>query len=168
MNVLITGNQGYVGRFVAEQLKKHYEKVNIIGFDSGFFANFSTTSLTPPDRYIDQQLTGDLRDIDASLLDQVDAIIHLAAISNDPIGNQFENVTHEINIDATGLLLEKARDARVKKFVFASSCSVYGKTGRKMRTEEDQTHPLTAYAKSKIKTEKAALSLDLGDMIFTT
>ncbi|MDB2528257.1 SDR family oxidoreductase [Alphaproteobacteria bacterium] len=168
MNVLITGNQGYIGPVLAEQLKKFYEEIKIIGFDTGFFSNFTTSYLIPPDRYIDQQFTGDLRDIDESLLDQIDAVIHLAAISNDPIGNEFEHVTHDINIDATVRLLEKARDACVGSFVFASSCSVYGKTGRKMRTENDQTNPLTAYAKSKIETEKAAFASDLGDMVFTS
>jgi nucleoside-diphosphate-sugar epimerase len=88
------------------------------------------------------------------VLDGVDAIVHLAAISNDPMGKQFENVTFDINYQASVDLAKKAKMAGVKSFVFASSCSMYGAAENQPRTEGSPLNPLTAYAKSKVHTEK--------------
>ena len=84
----------------------------------------------------------------------MDAIVHLAAISNDPMGNKFEAVTYDINHHASIQLAKKAKDTGVKVFVYASSCSMYGSAEDSARTEKSPLNPLTAYAKSKVATEK--------------
>jgi len=84
----------------------------------------------------------------------MDAIVHLAAISNDPIGNKFEEVTFDINYRASINLAKRAKEAGVRSFTFASSCSMYGSADDSARTEKSELNPLTAYAKSKVLTEK--------------
>jgi nucleoside-diphosphate-sugar epimerase len=111
---------------------------------------------------------GDTRELPAELLRGVDAVVHLAAVSNDPIGEKYETVTHEINQQASVRLAQLARDAGVKNFVFASSCSMYGAAdGGGARKETDQTNPLTAYARSKIGTEASLRQIPLGGMTAT-
>jgi nucleoside-diphosphate-sugar epimerase len=88
------------------------------------------------------------------MLQGVDAIVHLAAISNDPMGNTYENVTNDINYIASIELAKKAKKAGVKSFVYASSCSMYGSADDGARTEDSDLNPLTAYAKSKVATER--------------
>ena len=95
----------------------------------------------------------------SGLLDNVDTVIHLAAISNDPMGNEFEDVTFEINYHSSIRLAKMAKKAGVKSFVFASSCSMYGTAEDEARTEESPLNPLTAYAKSKVSTEKELATL---------
>ena len=85
----------------------------------------------------------------------VDAIIHLAAISNDPMGNAYEKVTEDINYQGTLTVARAAREAGVRHFVFASSCSVYGFAEDGARNEQSSVNPLTAYARSKVASEKA-------------
>jgi len=100
-----------------------------------------------------RQIFGDVRNVDEATLAGVDAIVHLAAISNDPMGNTYEKVTLAINHQASVQLAKTAKKAGVKNFVFASSCSVYGAADDGARTEDSPLNPLTAYAKSKINTE---------------
>jgi nucleoside-diphosphate-sugar epimerase len=110
----------------------------------------------------------DVRKVDASFLQQFDAIVHLAAVSNDPMGNKFEKVTDEINHLASVQLAQKAAAAGVKAFVFASSCSIYGFADGGPRKETDTLNPLTAYAKSKVATEKGLEALSASsDMTIT-
>jgi nucleoside-diphosphate-sugar epimerase len=97
---------------------------------------------------------GDIRTFPNEALKGVDAVVHLAGISNDPIGNRFEEVTQDINHRASIDLAKKAKKAGVKSFVFASSCSMYGAAEDSARTEQSPLNPLTAYAKSKVLTEK--------------
>jgi nucleoside-diphosphate-sugar epimerase len=87
-------------------------------------------------------------------LKDIDAIVHLAAISNDPIGNKFEEVTLDINYRASVELARRAKEAGVKSFTFASSCSMYGAAEDSARTENSPLNPLTAYARSKVLTER--------------
>src|SRR5208282_3337286 len=103
----------------------------------------------------------------AALLDGVDAVVHLAAVSNDPMGKTFEQVTEQINIRATVRLAELARARGVRHFVFASSCSVYGAASDGARTEKDALDPLTAYARSKVAVEQALHGLADGKMNVT-
>ena len=100
------------------------------------------------------QYFGDMRQFPSEILSGVDAVVHLAAISNDPIGNRFEEVTLDINYRASVELAKKAKEAGVNSFVFASSCSMYGSADDSARTEKSTLNPLTAYAKSKVLTEK--------------
>ena len=139
----------------------------LIGYDSGFFGQCLTAADVLPERYLDAQYFGDVRDLSSPILEGVDAVVHLAAVSNDPIGNQFEAVTHEVNQQASVRAAELARDAGVRNFVFASSCSVYGAAGSGARREEDALSPLTAYARSKVGTERALEQLNLGSMVVT-
>ena len=100
-----------------------------------------------PECALDQQRFGDVRAITAADLAGVDAIIHLAAISNDPMGNAYEKVTEDINYQGTLAVARAARAAGVRHFVFASSCSVYGFAEDGARNEQSSVNPLTAYAR---------------------
>lgn len=153
MKILITGNLGYIGPVLSKHLKNSNPKNYIVGIDSGFFAHCLTGVSYSPEIYVDQQYYGDVRKINESFLDGFDAVVHLAAVSNDPMGNKFEAVTDEINHKASVQLAQKASKAGVKRFVFASSCSIYGFAEGGPRTETDALNPLTAYAKSKVNTE---------------
>ena len=120
------------------------------------------------DGFLLVQYFGDVRDIESEMLREVDAVVHLAGVSNDPIGHEFEDVTEEINRSASVRLAEMASSAGVKNFVFASSCSMYGQAEGGARSETDPINPLTAYARSKIGTEDDLRSADLGEMVFTS
>ena len=152
--ILVTGNLGYVGPNVVKEIRKNFPQATITGFDCGFFSSQVTTPLFSPDVLADAQQYGDVRKFPVEILKNTDAIIHLAAISNDPMGNRFEDVTLEINFKATVELARKAKDAGVKSFVFASSCSVYGFADDTPRNENSALNPLTAYARSKILSEE--------------
>ena len=166
MRVLITGNMGYVGPAVVKHFRRTHPESRLEGFDSGFFAHCLTTVDGIPERRLDRQYFGDVRTLDAELLYGVDAVVMLAAISNDPMGAQFSRVTGEINRDAAVAIAHKAAAAGVRNLVFASSCSVYGVADGGPRREDDPVNPMTAYAASKIETESALASIG-GDMTIT-
>src|SRR5215469_8503769 len=126
MRVLITGNMGYVGSVLVGHLRARYPDLTLIGFDSGFFAHCLTGTRTPPETVLDEQHFGDVRELPSRLLDSIDTIVHLAAISNDPMGRRFESVTDEINFRASVAIAEAARAAGIRSYVFASTCSIYG------------------------------------------
>ena len=153
MKALITGNLGYVGPGVIREFRKHYPSCELVGYDIGYFSQYVTNQNSIPDIGLTVQHFGDVRNFPAELLDGVDTVIGLAAISNDPIGNRYESQTNDINCKAIVDIAAKAKSRGVKKFVFASSCSVYGSAEDKPRTEESTLNPLTAYAKSKINAE---------------
>ncbi|NND33201.1 MAG: SDR family oxidoreductase [Saprospiraceae bacterium] len=155
MNFLITGNLGYVGPGVIKAIRKSIPGAKIIGYDIGYFARNITTSALSPDAYLDVQYYGDVRDFKPFILKDIDVLISLAAISNDPIGNKYEKPTMDINYVANVKIAEMAKQAGVKRFVFASSCSVYGAAEDEPRKEHSPLNPLTAYAKSKIRSEEA-------------
>jgi nucleoside-diphosphate-sugar epimerase len=154
MRILITGNLGYVGPLVVRRLRGTRPDAELIGLDTGFFAHCLTRPGAYPERLLDQQRYADVRAMPAAILDGVDAVVHLAAISNDPMGNEFEEVTLDINHRASVELADQARQAGVRHFVFASSCSMYGSGGGAARTESSELNPLTAYARSKVWTER--------------
>jgi nucleoside-diphosphate-sugar epimerase len=169
MRVLITGNMGYVGPPVVRHLREALPAAFLVGYDSGFFAHCLTTAGAMPERLLDQQRFGDVRNIQGADLEGFDAVVHLAAISNDPMGNRFEAVTETINHQASVALAEAVANAGVKNFVFASSCSIYGVAGDgRPRAEDDALNPLTAYARSKIATEGSLRQLDLSGMTATS
>jgi nucleoside-diphosphate-sugar epimerase len=159
MKILITGNAGYVGPAVVRHLRTTRPTATLIGYDAGFFFDCLTRQGPVPEVALDVQHFGDVRAIGPEHLVGVDAVVHLAAISNDPMGNLFEAVTLKVNRDASVRVAKLAKEAGAKAFVFASSCSVYGAAGEAARTEESQTMPLTAYARSKVETETAIAPL---------
>lgn len=168
MRILITGNMGYVGPVVTRFLRDKYNELELVGFDTGFFAHSLTAASVLPESMLDRQIFGDIREFPVDALDGVDAVVHLSAVSNDPMGNKFETVTHDINQLASVRLAQAAASRGVKNFVFASSCSMYGYAEGGARSERDPTNPLTAYARSKIGTEKALAECDLGSMTVTS
>ncbi len=159
MKILITGNMGYIGPSVAQRLRSSYPGVVLVGVDRGFFANCLTNAEILPECRVDVQYFADVRNFPKEMLVDTDAVVHLAAISNDPMGKKFEEVTYDINYRASIELAKSAKEVGVKAFVYASSCSMYGSADDKPRTEESSLNPLTAYAKSKIKTEKDLVKL---------
>ena len=165
MKILITGNTGYIGPSVLQRLRQSYPNATLIGLDKGFFAHCLTNADILPECRADVQYFADVRALPSEVLQGVDAIVHLAAISNDPMGKTFEDVTYDINFRASVELAKQAKAAGVKSFVFASSCSVYGMADDTPRTETSELNPLTAYAKSKIRTETGVEAL--ADESFT-
>jgi nucleoside-diphosphate-sugar epimerase len=165
MRILITGNMGYVGPLVVAHLRARFPEAELLGYDAGFFAHCLTTTEGLPETVLNAQYFGDVRDLPAGLLKGVDAVVHLAAVSNDPMGKSYEEPTDAINAQSSIRLAALARDAGVRAFVFASSCSVYGFAEGGPRRESDPLNPLTAYARSKIATEEALRQQDPGDMV---
>jgi nucleoside-diphosphate-sugar epimerase len=154
MRILITGNMGYVGPAVVRHLRAAHPDAELHGLDIGFFASCLTTRDALPETRLDLQHFADVRDFPTRGLEGVDAIVHLAAISNDPMGKLYEQVTLEINHLATVELARKAKQAGVGSFIFASSCSMYGEAEGGPRTEDSPLNPLTAYARSKVFAER--------------
>ncbi len=154
MNILITGNMGYVGPVVVSHLRATFPTANLTGYDMGYFAANLTNANILPESKLDKQLFGDVRSMPESILQNIDAVIHLAAISNDPMGSRFEDVTMDINFISSIRVARMAKAAGVKSFVFASSCSIYGAAEDAPKTESSKLNPLTAYARSKVFTEK--------------
>jgi len=166
MKFFITGNLGYIGPVLSKEIVNQFHTPEIIGYDIGYFFDgpMDPNKLT---QHITTQHVGDVRDFDQSLLNGVDTVIYLAAISNDPIGNEFESATMEINCNSAYDVALKAKNAGVKSFVYASSCSVYGSAEDAARTENSSLDPLTAYAKSKVRAEERLETLSNHDFIIT-
>jgi|CXWL01.1.fsa_nt_gi nucleoside-diphosphate-sugar epimerase len=154
MKTLIVGNMGYIGPVLTKHLRHAYPHAELIGFDSGLFAHCLIGSAPLPEIYLDRQVFGDVRHIDKNLFEGVDAVVNLAAISNDPMGNRFEDATLAINYKSAVELAAAAKRAGVRTYVFASSCSVYGCAEEGAKQESSKLDPLTAYARSKVMAEK--------------
>jgi nucleoside-diphosphate-sugar epimerase len=151
--ILITGNMGYIGPVLVKHLRNTIPGAVLIGLDTGYFANCVTGSDILPECRVDLQCFADIRQFPEDILNGVDAVVHLAGISNDPIGNLFEQATLDINHKASVELAAKSKAKGVGALVFASSCSMYGAADDAPRTEDSPLNPLTAYAKSKVMTE---------------
>ncbi|WP_419999356.1 NAD-dependent epimerase/dehydratase family protein [Streptomyces boninensis] len=148
MRVLLTGHQGYLGTVMAPVLKAAGHEVT--GLDSGLFADcvLGPRPADPPGQRVD------LRDVTAEHLTGVDAVIHLAALSNDPLGSLAPELTYDINHHASVRLARLAREAGVRRFLYASTCSVYGAAGGDDLVAEDAPlRPVTPYAESKVRVE---------------
>jgi len=154
MKVLVTGNLGYIGPVLGRFLKEFFVSSTLTGLDSGLFSGCTTSLSRIGDTYYDCQLFKDVRDVGVGDLAGIDAVVHLAAVSNDPIGKNFEGATFEINLEASCAIARLCLKAGVGRFIFASSCSMYGVAGDHPKIEADKTSPLTAYAKSKIGVEE--------------
>jgi UDP-glucose 4-epimerase len=166
MKFLITGNMGYVGPSVVKQLRQSYPDATIDGVDLAFFAQCLTTRQAIPERHLDHQIFRDVRNLVDRDLAGYDAVILLAAISNDPMGERFSDVTLAINRDAAIQIGRAASRAGVRNLVFASSCSVYGIAEGGARRECDPVNPMTAYAVSKIEAEMGLAEIG-SDMVIT-
>lgn len=167
MRILITGNMGYIGPVLVRHLRQRFPDAWLVGVDRGWFAHCLSDPRQLPEVALDQQWFADVRDLSRRDLAGFDAVVHLAAISNDAMGKRFEQVTDAINCRASISVAKAAAQAGVRNFVFASSCSVYGAAADgSPRSETSQVAPLTAYAHSKIDTEQALGELDT-DMVTT-
>ncbi|MGC9345091.1 MAG: NAD-dependent epimerase/dehydratase family protein [Bacteroidales bacterium] len=167
MKIIIAGNLGYVGPSVTRQLRTTFPDAELIGFDIGYFAHSLTNPHFSPEVDLDSQVYGDIRKFPEHLLKDVDAVLDLAAISNDPMGKKYEDVTMEVNYKAAVKLAKMAKRNGVKKFVYASSCSMYGAASEYPKKEGDELNPLTAYARSKVATEKELEPLASDDFVVT-
>jgi nucleoside-diphosphate-sugar epimerase len=151
--ILVTGHEGYIGSVMAPLLLK--EGYEVMGLDAGYFSGCNLV----PDLAKVPAVKKDLRDLQAGDLEGFDAVIHLAALSNDPIGNLNDGWTEEINFLGSVKLAELARAAGVKRFLFSSSCIMYGSADALVVTEESPLDPKTEYARSKVKAERALSGL---------
>ena len=167
MNILVTGNLGYVGPCVIAHLRAAFPEARLTGLDAGYFADALLDPFSLPDQVPDEQIMGDVRDFDERRLNGITGVVHLAGISNDPIGNEFEDVTRRVNYEATVALAANARRAGATSFVFASSCSLYGFAEDGARSESSAVNPLTAYARSKHSAECALAGLASRDFPIT-
>jgi nucleoside-diphosphate-sugar epimerase len=150
MRILVTGHLGYIGTVMVPLLLKANHEV--VGCDSHLYerCTFETGGKIVPV----PALIKDVRDITGQDLKGIDAIIHLAALSNDPLGSLNPDVTHAINHRASVRLAEIAKREGVKRFVLASSCSNYGQAGEGMIDETGALNPVTAYGQSKVAAER--------------
>lgn len=167
MKILLTGNMGYVGPGVVSQLRTSFPQATLIGYDMAYFSACLTNAAVLPESKLDLQLFGDVRTLPAELLEDVDVVVHLAAISNDPMGVRFEDITLDVNYKSSIRIAQMAKEAGAKAFVFASSCSMYGAAEDSARTESSTLNPLTAYARSKVFTEKDLQPLADDDFTVT-
>ncbi len=148
MKVLVTGHKGYIGTVMVPMLLK--EGFDVVGMDTDLY-RYCTYGDQPVDI---PSIEKDVRDVSVEDLRGFDAVVHLAALSNDPLGNINPDLTYDINHLASVRVAEAARSAGVGRFVFASSCSMYGKAGDDVLDESADFNPVTAYAKSKVFVER--------------
>tara|TARA_B100000787_G_scaffold167430_1_gene154195 strand:+ start:1773 stop:2804 length:1032 start_codon:yes stop_codon:yes gene_type:complete len=160
MKILVTGNLGYIGAILTDVLSNSYE---VIGLDNGLYEECTLKEEVKPAK----QIKKDIRDIEISDLDGVDAIIHLAALSNDPLGELNPDLTNQINFLAVKKIADLAKKAGVKRFVYVSSQSMYGISNSVNELDEydSEKNPVTEYAKTKWNAEKYLVSLNDEDFL---
>ena len=152
MRVLVTGNRGYIGAVMVPMLLER--GFDLIGLDNDLFeeCNFGDESVYGANQDI-HYLRKDLRDVELSDLKEVDAVVHLAALSNDPLGDLNPTITNEINYEGSVKLARLSKKAGVQRFVFSSSCSVYGASEDDLVNERSELNPVTIYGISKVRAE---------------
>ena len=148
MRILLTGHKGYIGAVAGPVLLSAGHEV--VGLDSDFFAGCDFGAETPQI----PEIRKDLRDLTSKDLDGFDGVLHLAALSNDPLGDLDSDLTYEINHRASVRLAQLAKGAGVARFVFSSSCSTYGAAGDDFLDESATLNPVTPYGESKILAER--------------
>jgi nucleoside-diphosphate-sugar epimerase len=157
MKVFITGHKGYIGAHLTSLLKE--EGHTVTACDIGYFSGCEWGPLVQPDT----EILGDVAAVTERDLEGHDCVMHLAAISNDPMGDIDEALTYRTNRDASIQLAAKARNAGVSRFLFSSSCSIYGKGETLDLDDGTRMNPISAYARSKVETEEALSSLATED-----
>jgi nucleoside-diphosphate-sugar epimerase len=153
MKVLVTGTLGYIGVEMVPALRAAGH--DVVGLDTGYYDGCDFAS--PPDEI--QTLRVDLRDVTAAHCRGFDAVIHLAALSNDPLGDLNPNITYDINLHASVRLAKAAKEAGVPRFLFSSSCSLYGAGATEALDENAAFNPVTAYGESKVRVEQEVAKL---------
>lgn len=148
MKVLVTGSRGYIGSVLVGLLLKHGHEV--VGLDTDLFAECTFLGEVPDI----ETLQLDTRDVQEDALVGFDAVMHLAGLSNDPLGDYRPNLTAEINEDASVRLAGMAKAQGVPRFIFASSCSNYGASGDDFLDENSSFNPVTPYGSSKVNVER--------------
>ncbi|GLQ07899.1 NAD-dependent epimerase/dehydratase family protein [Sneathiella chinensis] len=161
MRVLVTGHKGYIGVILVPLLlERGYD---VTGFDSDLFRSCDYGGHPVPI----PEIIKDVRDAEQEDLEGFDAIIHLAGLSNDPLGDLNPSLTERINFEASERLARLARDAGVKRFIFSSSCSNYGASGDNWLNEDSAFNPVTPYGVSKVRVEQALSKLARDDFTVT-
>ena len=151
--VMVTGHLGYIGTTLVRMLKESGHTV--VGVDSNLYEG---SCLGPPPVPVDQGILKDIRDLELTDFDGVDAVIHLAALSNDPLGSVSSRVTHDINHRASVRLAQLAKQADVPRFLYSSSCSTYGSANSdEVLDEHAAFNPVTPYGESKVLAERDLL-----------
>jgi nucleoside-diphosphate-sugar epimerase len=158
MKVFVTGVDGYIGCVLAPYLMER--GLTVVGLDTGYYRDGWLYSDNGHLRCSPQTLNKDLRDVETKDLEGCDAVAHLAELSNDPLGQNRPEVTYKINHEGSVALAEKARRAGARRFVYTSSCSVYGAGIGDFLDETSPTNPQTAYAQCKVLVER-----DVGTMV---
>jgi nucleoside-diphosphate-sugar epimerase len=153
VRVLVTGHRGYIGTEMVPVLRDAGHEV--VGLDIGLYDGCDFVS--PPDDV--ESLDVDLRDVLPEHLAGFDAVAHLAALSNDPLGNLSSDLTYDINLHASVRLAKAAKDAGVGRYLFASSCSLYGAGGDGLLDEQAEFNPVTPYGESKVRVEQEVSKL---------
>lgn len=148
MKILLTGHRGYIGAVAWPLLRSAGH--DVVGLDSDLFSGCDFGELAPEI----PEVCKDLRDLTEGDLEGFDAVVHLAALSNDPLGNLNAGLTYDINHHASVHLARLAKAAGVKRFVFSSSCSTYGAAGDDFLDESAALNPVTAYGESKVFVER--------------
>lgn len=155
MRIAITGHLGYVGTVMTPMFVAAGH--DVVGFDTDLYR--ASTFGADPDWPSVRHVPKDIRDIEVADLDGFDAVVHLAGLSNDPLGDLNPSLTDEINFRASVQLAERARAAGVPRFVFSSSCSNYGAGVEDELTERSEFNPVTPYGHSKVNVERALTTL---------
>lgn len=156
LRILLTGDRGYLGAVMVQYLRNLGHSVT--GLDTDYY--FDGDLLKPAEDY--PRIKTDIRDVGGEELKGFDAVIHLAALSNDSLGDLKPEWTYDINYKASLRLAEQAKQAGVRRFLYSSSCSLYGAAGEEMLKEDAPMRPLTPYAESKVRTEEGLSRLADG------
>lgn len=161
MRILVTGDRGYIGTVLVPMLMDTGH--DVVGLDSDLFRDCTFGDQPATRDY--PQITKDIRDVTADDLRGIDAVMHLAGLSNDPLGDYQPHLTAQINFEASVKLARLAKAAHIERFIFSSSCSNYGAAGEDFVTETSPLNPVTPYGVSKVKVEQALH--DMADDTFS-